>query len=184
MTTKHKEYASALKVLFMKDWTEMSHRSLGDCWVVLMQSDNPQERWLATYANLVGDRRLFNTMPSANIQFIIDGLDRGLPTQTLDKVTELMGLNRQSMSQVLDVSQRTLSRRHTLETATSERLFRVVALFQKALQVLGERDEARRWFTTAKKALGGKTPLEFSETEVGAREVEDLLGRIEYGVYA
>ena len=95
-----------------------------------------------------------------------------------------MGLNRQSMSQVLDVSQRTLSRRHTLETATSERLFRVVALFQKALQVLGERDEARRWFTTAKKALGGKTPLEFSETEVGAREVEDLLGRIEYGVYA
>jgi len=26
--------------------------------------------------------------------------------------------------------------------------------------------------------------LEYAETEVGAREVEDLLGRIEYGVYS
>jgi len=32
--------------------------------------------------------------------------------------------------------------------------------------------------------LGGETPLEYAETEVGAREVEDLLGRIEYGVYS
>jgi putative toxin-antitoxin system antitoxin component (TIGR02293 family) len=63
-------------------------------------------------------------------------------------------------------------------------LFRLSALFQKALEVLGEPEEAKRWFTTPKKALGGKTPMEFSETDVGAREVEDLLGRIEYGVYA
>ena len=32
--------------------------------------------------------------------------------------------------------------------------------------------------------LGGAIPLEYAETEVGAREVENLLGRIEYGVYS
>ena len=88
------------------------------------------------------------------------------------------------LSRILDVSPRTLSRRQTLKPAASERLFRVSGLFQKALEVLGDRNEAQRWFTTPKKALGGSTPFEYSETEVGAREVEDLLGRIEYGVYS
>jgi len=32
------------------------------------------------------------------------------------------------------------------------------------------------------KGLGGKTPLEFADTETGAREVENMLGRIEDGV--
>jgi uncharacterized protein (DUF2384 family) len=32
--------------------------------------------------------------------------------------------------------------------------------------------------------LGGAVPLAYAETELGAREVEDLLGRIEYGVYS
>ena len=33
-----------------------------------------------------------------------------------------------------------------------------------------------------KRALGGATPLGFARTEPGVREVEDLLGRIEYGI--
>jgi uncharacterized protein (DUF2384 family) len=32
--------------------------------------------------------------------------------------------------------------------------------------------------------LGGAVPLDFAKTEIGAREVENLLGRIEYGVYS
>ncbi len=32
-------------------------------------------------------------------------------------------------------------------------------------------------------ALAGRKPIEFARTEVGAREVEDLIGRLEYGVF-
>ena len=42
----------------------------------------------------------------------------------------------------------------------------------------------RRWLTSRQFGLGGAVPLEYAETEVGAREVEDLLGRIEHGVYS
>jgi hypothetical protein len=40
------------------------------------------------------------------------------------------------------------------------------------------------WFTSPKIPLDGKTPLECADTEIGAKEVEDLLGRLEHGVFS
>ena len=57
-------------------------------------------------------------------------------------------------------------------------------LFDRALEVLGEKEAARHWFKTSNKALGGRSPLEFADTEPGAREVEELLGRIEHGIFS
>ena len=54
----------------------------------------------------------------------------------------------------------------------------------RAVEVLESMDHARQWLTSPQLGLGGSVPLEYAETEVGAREVEDLLGRIEYGVYS
>ncbi|PKN17919.1 MAG: hypothetical protein CVU71_10330 [Deltaproteobacteria bacterium HGW-Deltaproteobacteria-6] len=57
-------------------------------------------------------------------------------------------------------------------------------LLQRAIDVFGDEEKAKQWFSSPQKALGGKTPLEYSESDVGAQEVEDLLGRIEWGVYS
>ena len=54
----------------------------------------------------------------------------------------------------------------------------------KAVEVMESEKDARRWLTSPQFGLGGAVPLEYAETEVGAREVEDLLGRIEFGVYS
>ncbi len=43
---------------------------------------------------------------------------------------------------------------------------------------------ARQWLEQSAKALGGRTPMEYLETEAGANEVEDLIGRLEHGVIA
>jgi putative toxin-antitoxin system antitoxin component (TIGR02293 family) len=181
---KPKAAPAPLKVFFADDWSQIRRKPIENNWIVVKRTHSPQELWITTYANLAGSTKLLHAMPAATIQTVIDGLGRGLPTNAVDRVTELIGINRTTLSGVLDVSPRALSRRDTLKASTSNRLFRLSALFQKALEVLGEPEEAKRWFTTPKKALGGKTPMEFSETDVGAREVEDLLGRIEYGVYA
>jgi uncharacterized protein (DUF2384 family) len=37
---------------------------------------------------------------------------------------------------------------------------------------------------TPARSLGGKPPLEFAASELGAQEVENLIGRLEYGVYS
>jgi putative toxin-antitoxin system antitoxin component (TIGR02293 family) len=54
----------------------------------------------------------------------------------------------------------------------------------RAVDVLGSQEVARRWLTHPQFGLGGAAPLDYAETEAGAREVENLLGRIEYGVYS
>ena len=52
-----------------------------------------------------------------------------------------------------------------------------VALFN------GDQPTGRDWLTRPARAFNGQRPLDFAETEMGAREVEDLIGRIEHGVY-
>ena len=56
--------------------------------------------------------------------------------------------------------------------------------FSRAIEVLGSLEQARRWFSNPKRALGNKTPMEFCDTELGAEEVTNLLGRIEHGVFS
>ena len=57
-------------------------------------------------------------------------------------------------------------------------------LMRQAVKVFGAEAEAREWLNTPQFGLGGAVPLDYAETEIGAREVENLLGRIEYGVYS
>ena len=65
----------------------------------------------------------------------------------------------------------------------SERLLRLGTVFEQAVELFeGDRAAALRWLTAPRKALEGKTPLAYARTELGAREVEDLIGRLEHGV--
>ena len=57
-------------------------------------------------------------------------------------------------------------------------------LMRQAVKVFGDKAEARDWLNTPQFGLGGAVPLDYAETEIVAREVENLLGRIEYGVYS
>ncbi|MEX2607337.1 MAG: antitoxin Xre/MbcA/ParS toxin-binding domain-containing protein [Kiritimatiellia bacterium] len=179
-----KRIPGELSVYFADSWKDVGRKSLVSNWIVFNRPHSAQERLITTFANLSCRRELLKGLDQASIETVTDALLMGLSANTVDRASSLLGLNREALSRILDVSPSTLARRKVLKSSASDRLFRVSALFQMALEVFEDRVEARQWFTTPKRALGGKTPLEFSETEVGAREVEDLLGRIEYGVYA
>ena len=71
-----------------------------------------------------------------------------------------------------------------LDAVESERVLRFARLMGKAINVFGSENNAREWLNKAQFGLGGAVPLDYAETEIGAREVENLLGRIEYGVYS
>jgi putative toxin-antitoxin system antitoxin component (TIGR02293 family) len=81
-----------------------------------------------------------------------------------------------------------MRKRNSVQTSAqldeSERLLHLGLLFTKAQEILRGRENVRLWFTSPKIALGGKTPLECTDTEIGAKEVEDLLGRLEHGVFS
>jgi putative toxin-antitoxin system antitoxin component (TIGR02293 family) len=118
---------------------------------------------------------------------IIELLRAGLPVQELQDLQTSLALPMEKLGPLLGISKATLHRRKAegkLAPAESDRVVRLARLFGKAVEVMESEESARNWLASPQVGLAGAVPLEFAETEVGAREVEDLLGRIEYGVYS
>lgn len=119
---------------------------------------------------------------------LIEQVKRGLPPSVFDQLRVELGLAAETLADLAGVSTRTLARRkkkdQLLAPDTSERLVRFARLYEIAADTLGGEDEARHWLKTPKAALGGHTPLDYADTELGAREVENVLGRLAYGVFA
>lgn len=53
-----------------------------------------------------------------------------------------------------------------------------------ASEVLGNEDEARHWMGEANMALGGKRPVDLLDTDVGTKEVSNILNCIKWAIYA
>jgi putative toxin-antitoxin system antitoxin component (TIGR02293 family) len=53
-----------------------------------------------------------------------------------------------------------------------------------ASEVLGSLAKARAWLHAENRALGGRSPIGLLDTEIGEQRVEDLLNRINYGIYS
>jgi putative toxin-antitoxin system antitoxin component (TIGR02293 family) len=68
------------------------------------------------------------------------------------------------------------------QTGLPDKWLRVLSITARAGEVFANRDKALEWLQTPSPALHGATPLRAVETESGCQEVEDILGRIEYGV--
>ena len=93
----------------------------------------------------------------------------------------------ETVASVLGMSRATLHRRKRqgkIDEDESEKLVRYQRLLKKAEDVFGDGKSAREWLRHKQAGLGKAAPLDFARTEIGAREVENLLGRLEYGVYS
>jgi len=71
-----------------------------------------------------------------------------------------------------------------LNPVESDRLLRLRAVFDHALGVFDSEDDAVAWFALANRALSGDTPLSLMDTDAGAHEVDAVLTRLEFGVFA
>jgi putative toxin-antitoxin system antitoxin component (TIGR02293 family) len=127
-------------------------------------------------------------LKSGNVAALVEELKTGLPFAALARFQKKSQLSMPVISKVLQIPPRTLARRRasgTLTSHESERLVRLAGLFDKAVDLFeGDAAAAKSWLQTPKKALGNRVPLEWAESEIGAREVEDLIGRLEHGVYS
>jgi putative toxin-antitoxin system antitoxin component (TIGR02293 family) len=122
-----------------------------------------------------------------DVSAIMNHLKEGFPIGAFERLCRALNISPARLAESLSIAPRTLVRRKKegrLQFAESERVFRFATLFEKAIAALGDAETARVWFTAPLKALCGKTPLEYAGTEIGAREVEDVLGRMEHGVFA
>lgn len=118
---------------------------------------------------------------------LIGAVKQGLPVATFKGLAESLDISEAALAEVTGISVTTLTRRKRsgqLSQDESEHVLRIAALLDKAIGVFDSLEDARDWFKTPNLSLGEATPLVYADTEVGGREVENLLGRIEYGVYS
>ncbi len=114
-------------------------------------------------------------------------LRSGLPLDAFDSLVNTLGISATEIIKVLGMAPRTFARRkdqRVFTPAESDRLYRLARVASKAIQVLGSIAKARLWLERPNRALGGETPLSLLDTDIGARQVESVLGRIEYGVFS
>jgi len=117
----------------------------------------------------------------------IRGIEKGLPFTEIEALRGELDEPLESLGRHLSISRSTLQRRRAerrLSPQESDRVLRFCRLLRHAVSVFGDLDRARQWLKFPQRGLGGAVPLDYASTEVGAREVENLLGRIDYGVYS
>jgi len=118
---------------------------------------------------------------------LIELLKAGLPVREIEDLRSHLDLPMEKLAPMLGISKATFHRRKLagrLDAAESDRVVRYARLLGRAAFVMESIERGRLWFSSPQVGLGGAVPLEYAETEVGAREVEKLLGRIEHGVYS
>jgi len=140
---------------------------------------------LRNVIDLLGGTKVLGELEEpADIQDAIRG---GLPIGSLERLTDALDLTDADITTVLGMAPRTLARRKRerhLSPVESDRVYRVARVTQLAVDVLGDLDKARQWLNDPNQALGGAIPLTMLDTEIGARQVEEVLLHIIYGIYA
>jgi putative toxin-antitoxin system antitoxin component (TIGR02293 family) len=119
---------------------------------------------------------------------LIRQVRRGFSFHALLDLESRSGVSVSEIASIIDLPPRTLARRKSsgrLSSDESEKLLRLSAVFEQAVDLFeGDGTSALKWLTTPKKVLENQTPLAYSRTELGAREVQNLMGRLEHGVFS
>ncbi|HND61434.1 MAG TPA: DUF2384 domain-containing protein [Opitutaceae bacterium] len=115
-------------------------------------------------------------------------VEEGLPITDVVEFGRDAGFTTDELARLIHIPPRTYARRVAsaarLKVPEGERAVRLMRLYDHAKRLFRTHENTRGWLHSPLLVLGGRTPLEFARTEPGAREVENVLGRIEHGVYS
>lgn len=112
----------------------------------------------------------------------------GIPKSSVDQLANYLGVSRKSMAEdILDLSVKTLERKSPadkLDKRTSSHALEIAKIMQHAYVVFEDEEKVKQWINRENKALNGMKPLQLFDTLTGLNMVNDVLGRIEEGVYS
>jgi putative toxin-antitoxin system antitoxin component (TIGR02293 family) len=119
---------------------------------------------------------------------ILKAIEKGFSWKTFERFLKNIDLPAEQIADIIGIPRRTLARRKVegrLKPDESDRLLRLARVFGSALDLFnGNRDAAVLFLTDVNMALGGVAPIDLARTQIGAEEVEQLVGRIQYGMFS
>lgn len=122
-----------------------------------------------------------------SLRLDLESVEAGVPVETMTNFVSASGVELKDIYDIV-IPARTLkhrrSRRQSLSPDESDKLARLVRVFDQAVAVFGDADQARSWLNTPKKRFEERTPLHLLRTDLGGRMVEEMLGQIDEGMFA
>ncbi len=119
---------------------------------------------------------------------IIKAGTAGITKASIDELTSYIGVSKKSMAEdILNVSIKTLERKDPkdkLDKRTSSHALEIARVMQHAFEVFEDEEKARKWLNRENRALNGSKPVQLLNTLTGINMVNDILTRIEEGVYS
>jgi putative toxin-antitoxin system antitoxin component (TIGR02293 family) len=131
---------------------------------------------------LGGDRMLGRRVRS--VADLREAVESGLPVKSLDLVARHVTRSDTDAVRLIHfiVPKTTLHRRQRLNPEESQRLERLARMTALAEDVWEKPDLAHEFLTNAQPQLGGERPIDLARSDLGTRQVEDLLYKLEYSL--
>ena len=131
----------------------------------------------------LGGRKVFKRR-IVNVDQLRETVKAGLPYASFEALISKYGLAREEAAAALHLPQRTIARRkkeQKLQADESDRLLRLARVSAQAAATLGSDEKVVRWLRRPNRALGKRAPLDLIDSDIGTRQVEEVLGRIDHG---
>lgn len=116
---------------------------------------------------------------------IIDKISEGFPFAILEDLINANKFSRMELFKLF-LPARTFSRRKREKRLTSEEsdiITRLINLIEFAEEVFEDKEKAKEWLRRPNRSLKNRKPIDLLKTDLGTRMVENVLGRIAYGIY-
>ena len=129
-----------------------------------------------------------NTKPVATEFDLIKLGANGITKGAINTLASFIGISRKYISEnIFDVSVKTMERKDNkekLDKKTSSHAVEIARILQHGYEVFRDEDKLKRWLNKENRALNNLKPVEMFGTLSGLSFVNDILGRIEEGVYS
>jgi putative toxin-antitoxin system antitoxin component (TIGR02293 family) len=134
---------------------------------------------------ILGGKQFMDKEPASMFDFVTAG-KKGIPKLSVSNLSELMNVPMKDMATLLNVSYKTLGRKKgtdTLDGLTSSLSIEIANTFTKGLSVFEDPVRFNHWLQKENRALNGEKPFNLLNTPTGIKLVNQVLGRMEEGVY-
>ena len=140
-----------------------------------------------SFIHLLGGKNIV-TKPIRSEFDLITLSNEGITKASLDALIGHLGISKKAFSEnILDVSVKTLERKKStdrLDKRTSSHVIEIAKVAEHAFEVFGDEEKVKRWLNAPNRALNGIKPIDLFYLPTGLGMVDDILGRIEHGIFS
>lgn len=171
-----------MSIIAEKVKTTISHKNLADTLQSYLKKSVSANRlaWV-----MLGGKSFMNAEPVSMLDFVVAS-NKGIPKLAVINLAEVLNIPMKDMANLLNVSYKTLGRKtktDELSSMVSSLSIEITNTVVKGLAVFEDPDKFNKWLHKENRALKGQTPFELLNTPTGIKLVNQVLGRIEEGIY-